>query len=186
MDPKIGKKGIQKWMPKPMPKKRQKLCQKAPKTTAKWTAKWLTNRSDFVTCDSLFLTKSITLKSFFYMISCTEHRPKSVQNQCKIEVRNNYAKINQNEAKMEAKWTPKSSQNNEKEPKVSQRAAQITKKTGKKECKQLCQKLMRIYAEMVAKWPTGSGWAGPRPRAGIRKGVAALEPPPFKRRECGR
>ena len=65
--------------------------------------KSLKNRHDFGTCDFLVFAKSVTLKSFFYIIRGTKNKPKSIKNPCQNEVRKNDAKRPQKWAKREAK-----------------------------------------------------------------------------------
>ena len=99
---------IQKSMQKLMSKKYGHLWENAPKIMLKRDPKSMTNLWNFGTCDFLFLAKSITLKSFFYMIRGTRipskiHK-KSMQIRCSKKVCRKHEKCQ----KMEPKWEPKS------------------------------------------------------------------------------
>ena len=79
---------------------------KVPKIMLKSMPKSLKNRYDFGTCDFLVFAKSVTLKSFFYMIRGTKNTPKSIKNPCQNEGGKNDAKMNQKWAKREPQMLP--------------------------------------------------------------------------------
>ena len=68
--------------------------------------KSLKNRYDFGTCDFLVFAKSVTLKSFFYIIRGTKNKPKSIKNPFQNEGRRNDPKMNQKWTKREPKKLP--------------------------------------------------------------------------------
>ena len=99
------KKTMNKSMHKSMSKKYGHLWENAPKIMSKRGPKSMTNLWNVGTCDFLFFVKSITLKSFFYMIRGGKNNQKSIKNQCKNDVRKNDAKRNRKRMKREPKMT---------------------------------------------------------------------------------
>ena len=77
--------------------------EKAPKMMPKWRSKSLNFRCDFGACDFLFFAKSLTLKSFFYIIREAKNDQKSIKNRCKNDVRKNDARRSRKRAKREPK-----------------------------------------------------------------------------------
>ena len=57
----------------------------------------------FGACDFLFFAKSLTLKSFFYMIRGAKNNQNSIKKQCKNDVRKNDAKRSRKRMKREPK-----------------------------------------------------------------------------------
>ena len=76
---------------------------KAPKMMPKGRSKSLNFRCDFGACDFLFFAKSLTLKSFFYIIREAKNDQKSIKNRCKNDVRKNDARRSRKRAKREPK-----------------------------------------------------------------------------------
>ena len=172
---KVRKKGIQTWMQKAMPKKSWKLCQTASKMMPKWMPKSMKNRCDFGTCDFLVFAKSITLKSYFYMIRGATNQPKINKKSMQKQVRRNDAKMTQKWAKSEPTWSPKCIQNLQKGPKGSQRATTIRKIPEKRHAKNDAKIWYRKRARKVQFWMpfwfpwwTPGGKEGKPPKAALR------------------
>ena len=91
-----------------MAKKYAKLWENASKMMPKRCPKSMINRWIFRTCDFLIFAKSITLKSFFYMIRGTRIPSKIHKKSMQIRCSKKVCRKHETCQKMEPKWEPKS------------------------------------------------------------------------------
>ena len=86
----------------------RKFMRRCSKMKPKWNQTSMTNPWYFGTCDFLFFVKSITLKTFFYMIRGTRDLSKINKKSMRIRCSKKWCTNQETCSKREPEWEPKS------------------------------------------------------------------------------